>query len=672
MPNLIYPYLIGLVSTIVIPIAALIAYITTNARRVEYERLRQRLPLATRYDDLAMRVADMEQESDELSAELADAHRVIAEAEEGQVWLQQHGEEIAQMRVEKEQLDRHRLEYEQVTSQLADQSEKLEDATKKLKLTEFEHEAKLKHLGEMEKRLANVGETVERAESELSKLRESIRLAEDSLQKAQKREIDAERKASEAEAKQKALAVQTKDLDDRRRELASSIKSLEKESSKLSTANAKAQAELDGLDIRLAETQSHLQELRAEARKRDRVLATSDEAFQELWRPTINGDEFPKGEQRDSDETGFINGCEEYLRDLGLVFPSRTVKAFHTALKTADQTPLLVLAGISGTGKSLLPRRYAEAMGMHFLSVPVQPRWDGPQDLLGFFNYLENRYKATELVRGLIQFDEHCNDWIPKSYEHFLDDRMLIVLLDEMNLARVEYYFSEFLSRLETRRDIDIDRPEDRHKASLLLDLGEIETGSPPRIFVDRNVMFVGTMNEDESTMTLSDKVIDRAAVMRFGRPKKLDNSTMNNGRAKRSTRYLPYETWSDWVDKGRNRAIPDVAEKAVLELNNALALVGRPFGYRTRDAILAYVRQYPDQNDRGWNNAVADQIEQRIMPKLRGVDLTDDSAANAVEAVLNLSTQLEDDALRTAIEDARATATGHLFTWAGVERDAD
>ena len=672
MPNLIYPYLVGLVSTIVIPIVALIAYITTNARRSEYERLRQRLPLATRYEDLAMRVSDMEQQRDEISAELADAHRIMAEAEEGQIWLQQHGEDIAQMRAEKEQLEKHRLQYEQVVSELSDQLEKLEESTKKLKLTEFEYETKQKHVAEMEKRLIELGETVERAEAESKKLKDAIRKAEDSLQNAQKREIDAERKAAEAEAKQQSLATKTQDLEDRRRELASSVKNLEKENQKLATANSKAQAELDGLDIRLSETQSHLQELRAEARKRDRVLATSDEACQELWRPTIAVDEFTNAELRKSDEQSFIQGCEAYLRNLGLVFPSRTVRAFHTALKTADQTPLLVLAGISGTGKSLLPRRYAEAMGIHFLNVPVQPRWDGPQDLLGFFNYLENRYKATELVRGLIQFDEHCNDWVLESYEHFLDDRMLIVLLDEMNLARVEYYFSEFLSRLETRRDIDVDRPEDRHKASLLLDLGEIETSSPPRIFVNRNVMFVGTMNEDESTMTLSDKVIDRAAVMRFGRPKRLDGVTTKNGDAKRATRFLPYETWKSWVDEGKSRPDTDIAETAVRKLNNSLALVGRPFGYRTRDAILSYVRQYPDQTDAGWRNAVADQIEQRIMPKLRGVDLTEDSATNAVESVLHLCREIGDEALSAAIEDAQASSSGHMFAWAGVEREAD
>ena len=121
-------------------------------------------------------------------------------------------------------------------------------------------------------------------------------------------------------------------------------------------------------------------------------------------------------------------------------------------MKIGDISPLVVLAGISGTGKSELPRRYAEGMGLHFVILPVQPRWDSPQDLFGFYNYLEKRYKATELARAMVQFELYNQTlWpLPTNWDHSRSDRMLLVLLDEMNLARVEYYFSEFLSRLET------------------------------------------------------------------------------------------------------------------------------------------------------------------------------------------------------------------------------
>ncbi|MFC6496363.1 hypothetical protein ACFP8Z_01780 [Gemmobacter lanyuensis] len=83
-------------------------------------------------------------------------------------------------------------------------------------------------------------------------------------------------------------------------------------------------------------------------------------------------------------------------------------------------------------------------MGIGFLQVPVQPRWDSPQDLMGFYNYIEGRFRPTDMARAMFALDAQNNpDAVP--------DRLLIVLLDEMNLARVEYYFSDFLSRLESR-----------------------------------------------------------------------------------------------------------------------------------------------------------------------------------------------------------------------------
>src|SRR5262249_37469053 len=147
-------------------------------------------------------------------------------------------------------------------------------------------------------------------------------------------------------------------------------------------------------------------------------------------------------------ETDALATVNAYLKKLGLNYPDRIVRGFHTALKINDYAQLTVLAGVSGTGKSLLPRRYAEAMGIHFLQIAVEPRWDSPQDLLGFYNYVEKRYRATDLARVLVQLDPYNTSELGKEDRR---DHMALILLDEMNLARVEYYFSEFLSRLEAR-----------------------------------------------------------------------------------------------------------------------------------------------------------------------------------------------------------------------------
>ena len=150
------------------------------------------------------------------------------------------------------------------------------------------------------------------------------------------------------------------------------------------------------------------------------------------------------------DEKAALENVRLQFRSQGLVYDERVLNAFHTTMKTNETTQMAVLAGISGTGKSQLPRQYATGMGIGFLQIPVQPRWDSPQDLMGFYNYIESEFKPTDMARALYAMDIHNNP------DEALDDRMMMILLDEMNLARVEYYFSDFLSRLESRPRRDL------------------------------------------------------------------------------------------------------------------------------------------------------------------------------------------------------------------------
>jgi 5-methylcytosine-specific restriction endonuclease McrBC GTP-binding regulatory subunit McrB len=329
-----------------------------------------------------------------------------------------------------------------------------------------------------------------------------------------------------------------------------------------------------------------------------------------------------------------------------------------------------VLAGISGTGKSELPRHYADGMGIHFLLVAVQPRWDGPQDLFGFYNYLEKHYKATELARALVQFElfNQANWQLPEDAEiDDRSDRMLLVLLDEMNLARTEYYFSEFLSKLETRRTVDKMKDEDRSRAEIELDMGSLLNGGRSlRLYPGHNVLFVGTMNEDESTQALSDKVIDRASVLRFWRPKKTNpDTTQTQQRA--PINGLTFENWQGWI---RLRTDLDpYASKVddwIEQLNEALTRIGRPFAFRVDNAIRSYVANYPRWVANWHKRAMADQIEQRIISKLRGVE--PDLHQDALQAIGRVIDQLEDEALRTAFRESWENQPTFLFR--GVVRD--
>lgn len=377
---------------------------------------------------------------------------------------------------------------------------------------------------------------------------------------------------------------------------------------------------------------------------------------------------------------------EQLLKDLpgrlssaGLSFHPRVLAAFHTSLKTSDYNQLTVLAGVSGTGKSALPRAYAAAMGIHSLVVPVQPGWAGPQDLLGFFNYLERKYKATELSRYIAHFSQYAKQDLEGVEFKEAGDRsgeLLLVLLDEMNLARVEYYFSEFLSRLEMRSSIDPKNEEQRRKVAIPLDTGPLkETTRRLVLYPDTNILFVGTMNEDESTQTLSEKVVDRANVLRFGSPhlSSFGQSRRTSSAVASTESALGRGEWEKWCSP--KRAGMSVAarlkgfEDALPRLSQVMDDLGRPFGHRVYEAIRLYILAYPsfqaNEEEKAGRIALADQMEQKVLPKLRGVDTSE--RAKDLSTLKKLIAELDDPLLSASFAKAQDRPT---FEWQGVKRD--
>ena len=197
------------------------------------------------------------------------------------------------------------------------------------------------------------------------------------------------------------------------------------------------------------------------------------------------------------DEMEWLKGIQQKCEDYGLHFNFRLLMAFHTSLKTAEWAPLSVLAGVSGTGKSELPRLYAHFGGLNFCPVAVQPNWDCQESLLGYFNTIENHFDATPLLNFLAQTQKPAEGDYPG-----LLNAMNLVLLDEMNLAHPELYFADFLSKLELRRGTT---RNDVPKIQVKLGSGI----TPYQLPLRRNVLWVGTMNQDETTKSLSDKVLD-------------------------------------------------------------------------------------------------------------------------------------------------------------------
>ena len=335
-------------------------------------------------------------------------------------------------------------------------------------------------------------------------------------------------------------------------------------------------------------------------------------------------------ENQSAEELEWLAQIHTSMNSSGFNFPLRLLQAFHTSLKIAEWAPLTVIAGVSGTGKSEMPRLYSRFGGLQFEPVAIQPNWDSPQDLFGFFNYIDNRFNAKPLLRALSQSQR-----LPESGDGFCDG-LLLVLLDEMNLARVELYFSDLLSKLELRRGA-----ADSVHAGIDLGAGLKELEIP----LGRNVLFVGTMNEDETTHALSDKALDRSNIITFPRPRTLRSRDSLTLTAKNG--FLPLTVWDSWrrPTNSLEESIRLRYREAVEGINRYLAITDRALGHRVWQAMENYIVNHPEVCSAAENGdaellenacqkAFEDQIVQKVMPKIRGLDTSDAARSTYLEPI--------------------------------------
>lgn len=506
-----------------------------------------------------------------------------------------------------------------------------------------------------------VGESINKRQElgqEIEDTKEKIEQLSDQLKEAQ----DAENKLID-------LKQQVTEIEKEKTAFEQELEVLRTEKSEIETSVEKSKAELEELEKNKSTVEELFKKLEssisvdvAEAISSNNEKKLSHETFSSLFEPEFISSSELHAESPDK----WLEDFSKELNENGYDFPKRLIEAFHTSLKVQDVSCLTVMAGISGTGKSALPRLYADYMGMHFLLVPVEPRWDSPQDLFGFLNYMENRYEATPLGRSLNQFNQR--DTSSKQPMH---DEVLLVLLDEMNLARVEYYFSEFLSRLEARRDADwFNDDEAYQKVSMEIFAGEEDEDgnriNPIRLFAGGNVLFVGTMNEDESTQSLTDKVIDRSNAIHFGRPKSL--CARPTGAIKSQEQKTSFEAWSEAIKPElSNMEVSKLVDDYLTRLNETFDRVGRPFGHRAFAATCAYIANHPKalSNDIAELTPLADQIAMRFLPKLRGLDLNEyDQEFDAIRLLL---ADLKDEAVLQAFDTAANREKGY-FQWRGID----
>ena len=187
---------------------------------------------------------------------------------------------------------------------------------------------------------------------------------------------------------------------------------------------------------------------------------------------------------------GFCESFRKYsASQLKLYYEIDTIRYFIASMGTAR---IIILQGISGTGKTSLPYAFGKFVQKDTTVVSVQPSWRERTELYGYFNEFTKKYSETEFLRAIYESnyyrDPHC------------------VILDEMNIARVEYYFAEMLSILEMPR-------QEEWKVDIVTAVWDndpclINKGT---VQIPNNVWFVGTINNDDSTFAVADKVYDRA-----------------------------------------------------------------------------------------------------------------------------------------------------------------
>jgi MoxR-like ATPase len=273
-------------------------------------------------------------------------------------------------------------------------------------------------------------------------------------------------------------------------------------------------------------------------------------------------------------------------------YPDGEVRRYHAALNFLPHKHFVILSGLSGTGKTQLAVRYARAVhGIAeaktqdpFLTVcAVRPEWTDPTGLTGYYDVLSNRYVVPSFLEAVLLATAH-------------PDSPVFVVLDEMNLARVEYYFSDVLSAIETGEPLRL------HSNSVPLE-GSTGVSIRPEIPLPANLFITGTINVDETTNPISDKVLDRAVV--------IDMSNVD----------LPgFLAALDARESGLSHA-RNACETQLVATHSLMTTHGLGFGYRVAEEVVRYYAFAAQHLGGATSSTIDDLMVQKVLVKLRGAE---------------------------------------------------
>lgn len=303
---------------------------------------------------------------------------------------------------------------------------------------------------------------------------------------------------------------------------------------------------------------------------------------------------------------------ELYNRALkeGLSYNRQDLINFHVSVKT---NPLTIVAGMSGTGKTQLAHLYAHVLGLSeenrsLLFLPISPSYLEPADVLGYLNANTGHYVPAEtgLVDILINAEKN-------------PDHLYMVIFDEMNLSQVEYWFAPFLSLLELKKEER--RLKLYSKESVCHNRGKY----PDTVMIGDNILFIGTVNLDETTKEFSDRLLDRVNVVSLQKERFV--SLKQEKLHKEVNKIFNYNQFKSWINKKDSEMDAYTLEELAFfdELHDLISRYDAQKGvsYRLLKKIGSYINNLPkDKTMEAYltkSDALDLGIKQRLLPKLKG-----------------------------------------------------
>ena len=293
-------------------------------------------------------------------------------------------------------------------------------------------------------------------------------------------------------------------------------------------------------------------------------------------------------EMRRSPVSLALPNIEADIQALGGEYGTDLIRRFHNGLNYLPSRHFVILTGVSGSGKTSLAKRYAYAVhGINsltsenplFFTCRVRPDWTDPAGLLGFYDVFTKKYAVPEFLKAIITANA-------------FPDSPVFILLDEMNLARVEYYLADILSIFET--------PQDRLRLHTNQVPYQGDNGSevPESIPWPNNLYIVGAINIDETTNLPSPKVLDRAVVIDTS---KVDLTAFGN--------FLK-------THHPELTAAVDDCSLLLVQISDAMVAHNLGFGYRSFEEVIRYVAFSASTN---FKPILDEQLCQKILIKLKG-----------------------------------------------------